>query len=272
MAYWQELNPQARISDTPWQATVDAVGWTGDSANDLRMDLAKTGYAVSPAAFDDLQLKTLLAIVLNVVRAGHRPAYALVYDEFYEFFGNVGKYLTQIFRSDVLMVPDEFDVHFVPASERAAGSKPHRDSIRAADYLDEAGVPELLNIWVPLTDASLSNSCIYVLPANHDPAFYQAIAGNAIHWRIDDTTMQAVRALPAKAGTMLFWAPSLLHWGSRSSEKAAAPRVSVACYFQSAKARKFHPTAMPMAGKLPFRDRIALIDKVCQPQTQPPHV
>ena len=264
LAYWKELNPDADITDDPWELDLNSDPWPDGSADIVRKDLEKEGYAVSACCFSQSKLKPLISIILNVVRAGHRPAYALVYDDFYRFFSEVGKYLQLVFRSDVLLVPDEFDVHYVPTSDRAAGSKPHRDNIDAKDYLDTEGVPELLNVWIPLTDATLANSCIYVLPANQDPAFRQTVAGNNVHSTMDDASLQAVRAVPADAGTLLFWAPSLLHWGSRSSDKADAPRVSVACYFQSAKAVRFHPTAMPMAGTLSFQSRIDLIDKVCR--------
>ena len=61
---------------------------------------------------------------------------------------------------------------------------------------------------------------------------------------------------------MLFWAPSLLHWGSFSSAKAAAPRISLACYFQSADRAPFHPSAVRIGAPIPFETRVALIDKV----------
>lgn len=263
LAYWKELNPDAEITENPWGPDLKWEPWPEGTADKLRMDLEKEGYAVSPICFSPSQLTPLISIVLKVVRAGHRPAYALVYDEFYRLFRKVGMYLQHVFHSNVLIVPDEFDVHYVPATGRAAGSKPHRDNIVVADYLDAEGVPELLNVWVSLTDATLLNSCIYVLPANHDPAYRQAIAGNSVHWRLDDASIQAARAVPADAGTMLLWAPSLLHWGGRSSEKAVAPRVSVACYFQSTAAARIHPTAISMAGNLSFQSRIELINKVC---------
>lgn len=263
LAYWQKLNPDSRITDTPWDLDTEVEPWSGETPDVLRSDLKNEGYAASPVSFSQSRLAPLISTVLNVVRAGHRPAYALVYDEFYRFFGEVGQHLQRVFRSDVLIVPDEFDVHYVPTTMRAAGSKPHRDNINVADYLDAEGVPELLNVWVSLTDATLANSCIYVLPANQDPSFHQAIAGKPVHWQLDDASVQAVRAVPAHAGTMLFWAPSLLHWGSRSSNKATTPRLSIASYFQSARAARFHPTAMPMAGTLSFQDRLDLIDKVC---------
>ncbi|MEM7176656.1 MAG: phytanoyl-CoA dioxygenase family protein [Pseudomonadota bacterium] len=264
LAYWEALNPKANITETPWQTPTEFEPWPVDVAQNMRVELGEEGYAVSPVSFDKAQVTPLIEIVLNVVRAGHRPAYALVYDEFYAFFSRIGQFLEQIFHARVLCVPDEFDVHYVPVSDRATGSKPHRDSIGAVNYLDSQGLPKLLNIWVPLTDATLQNSCIYVLPANHDPEYQNAVSGGLVHWQLDDPTIQSTRAVPADAGAILLWAPSLLHWGSRSSAKAAAPRISLACYFQSADAEKFHPTAIPMTGSLPFHARVALIDKVCK--------
>ncbi|MEM9584117.1 MAG: phytanoyl-CoA dioxygenase family protein [Pseudomonadota bacterium] len=260
--YWEALNPQAHITENPWPSTFAEPLWSDKTTGTLRAALRAEGYAKGPVFCEPSDIDPLIAIILNVVRAGHRPACALVYDEFYAFFQKIGVHIERVFQSDVLVVPDEFDVHYVPNHNDAAGSKPHRDNIDAANYMDADNLPGLLNVWVPLTDATPLNSCIYVLPADRDPLFKQAVGGRIVHWQPDDSSVQAIRAVPANAGSMLFWAPSLLHWGSRGSAQAHVPRISVACYFQSAGTRKFHSTAMPMQGTLPFSKRIELINKV----------
>ena len=85
-----------------------------------------------------------------------------------------------------------------------------------------------LSIWVPLTDATLTNGCMYVVPRGED------VKGAMARFNTSETTyadtvtlLQHARALPAPAGSVLGWGFDVLHWGSLS-RNASAPRVSVA--------------------------------------------
>ena len=45
--------------------------------------------------------------------------------------------------------------------------------------------------------------------------------------------LQSVKALPALPGSLLGWHHHLIHWGSRASDRAGVPRVSIAVEFIS---------------------------------------
>ena len=114
------------------------------------------------------------------------------------------------------------------------------------------GVPNAVTVWLPLTDATTLNSCIHVVPADRDPGYRTGGGANAFE-------MGDIRALPAQAGSILCWTQALMHWGSHSSPRAVAPRISIAFEYQRADVPPFR-TPLLQPGELPsFEDRLKLI-------------
>jgi hypothetical protein len=130
---------------------------------------------------------------------------------------------------------------------------PHRD-YSAADslYREEEGKecpkdaasdhPAILNVWIPLNDATLDNGCLYVVPREFDIDFART---DGHHAHMNPATevqrgvsskihfpLHGVRALPAPAGSLIAWYGNTIHWGSTCSRYAKAPRKSIALTFR----------------------------------------
>ena len=133
------------------------------------------------------------------------------------------------------------------------GWRPHRDKSRLALLPD--GSPQTLTLWLPLTDATPQTGCIHVVPADMDPTYNTAE---------EDThrfPLQAIRAVPAAAGSVLGWNAALLHWGSFPARASSAPRVSVSVEFQRGDVPPFDEPLM-RSHELPvFSSRLTLIAK-----------
>ena len=84
--------------------------------------------------------------------------------------------------------------------------------------------------------------------------------------RDQDVPLEDIRALPAKAGSIVCWSTSLLHWGARSSRRATQPRISMATYYQSRDVPPYHNVTMDIPSPIPFAYRIHLVEKVTSPQ------
>ena len=110
-------------------------------------------------------------------------------------------------------------------------------------------------MWIPLTDATPLNSCIYLVPADRDPTYGTPEDRQWQHKHAD------VRALPAAAGSVLSWTQAVLHWGSSASARETLPRISVAFEFQSGQVPPMNdPLTRP--NEIPgFDQRLALIGK-----------
>lgn len=74
-----------------------------------------------------------------------------------------------------------------------AGFAPHRDrqpdDVPASFRAD--GSAKLATCWVPLTDATTANSCLYVLPRGQDPGYY---AGTPSHFMVAVKRAETSRA------------------------------------------------------------------------------
>ena len=108
----------------------------------------------------------------------------------------------------------------------------------ATSFIRRDGLPRLFTMWIPLTDATTHNSCIYVLPFPKDPVMRFYLGGaslQGLHAASNKMSQQwsKVRALPAAAGSILAWSTYILHWGSESTEWTDAPRISIGVYCET---------------------------------------
>ena len=84
-------------------------------------------------------------------------------------------------------------------------------------------------MWIALTDATPETSCLYFLPACHDPGYHQT--GDAItNIFSDPNSWQSITAQPMSAGGILCFSHRILHWGSRAV-KNYPPRIAISLAF-----------------------------------------
>src|SRR5207244_2616081 len=98
-------------------------------------------------------------------------------------------------------------------------------------HCDDANRPNRVTVWIPLSDATLDNGCMYVVPRDR-------AAADA------DARLQACRALPAAAGSILGWNFDVLHWGSTCT-RPGEPRIAISQEFIA-------PGAATAADELPL--------------------
>ena len=150
-----------------------------------------------------------------------------------------------------------------------AGWPPHRD--RGVDATAQAfradGMPQYATTWIPLTDATPTNSCLYCVPKKRDPGYTQGDKGTnplqTVFARPD--AFQHIRALPCPKGSLVHFSHRLLHWGSTASDEATTrrrggerPRIAVAfaCSDDSFELPFFDRALLPLP---PVETRLALI-------------
>lgn len=266
--YWRALYPDFRITDHPFHVLGQPYPLARDEANRNLEQIRSEGYFQTRPLVPKEIRDRLRSCIEAVVAAGHDAVYALVYDEFYEVMGRLGDVLSPVLGDGFQLVPDEYWAFYVPCQDSATGSRAHRDSLRQPDSVRPDGTPALVNVWIPLTDATTLNSCIYVLPAHLDPGYPRhdgkapALSGAPGPESQGIPDLRDIRAVPAEAGSIVCWSTHLLHWGARSSRRAQEPRISFAVYFQSRHVAPFHEATMDIPSPLPFERRLRLIEKV----------
>ncbi len=249
--FWRELCPNMSID--AGAASVPAA--FGDT-DPLIEDLKREGYVQVPDTIPASLIAPIRDTVAEFFRLGIPLPFAFVYDELWLAFQSLSRILGAALGEDYRALPD-FWVWHVNPNENSAGWGPHRD--RCMTTLDADNSPHTLTVWLPFTDATPLNGCMYVLPAHRDDRFVER------RWDGDGNNTvynpQDIRALPATAGSMLAWNQSVLHWGGRGSRLGAAPRISAAFEFQRADRAAFNTPLMDPQRLPNFTERLGLIGK-----------
>jgi hypothetical protein len=222
----------------------------------LLANLKREGYVQVSDALSEATIAPIRYAVSTLFQRGIPLAFAFVYDELWLAFQGLSSFLTSVLGEDYRALPD-FWVWHVNPNENALGWGPHRD--RVIPTLDPDNSPHTLTVWLPFTDATPLNGCMYMLPAHLDDRFRQR------RWDGENNTvvynLQDIRALPATAGSLLAWNQAVLHWGGRGSRLGAGPRISAAFEFQRADRPPFNNPLLDPARVPTFQERLGLIGK-----------
>lgn len=258
--FWRALNPELTISDFPFARPKVRPAATAALAARCREQITTDGYLATPPVIPADELARLANGILRVVDAGLPSTLAAVYDEYYNIFDGLAPIFAPLLGDDYIMLTQGVWAFHVPAGDDGrmlwtAGS-PHRDRMAPDARTMAHDVPSVLTLWIPLTDVTTDHSCIYVVPAPFDEDFYTP------ERKVDESKirLQDIRALPAKAGSVLGWSSHLIHWGSRSSRFVDTPRLAVTMYFQRRDVPLWHPFHLQPDTPVTFSDRLMWID------------
>ena len=252
--FWRGLRSDLSITVAGSDQLVPTPVLTKPQIAQVREDLGREGY-VQIDGFFDRDYVTRLAQGIHALRAnGLLPVFGLVFDEYWNLARRAGDLLRHLLGAEYSQLPDFWSWYLDPATEEK-GWGPHRDKGHVECLLPD-GSPMSLTTWIPLTDVSPLNGCMYLLPAHMDPKYAEGVMPTT------EEVMQGVRALPAAAGTLFIWNQRVLHWGGSSSRRARVPRVSVAFEFQRGDIPAFNKPLLTAPATLPdFSTRIQLIGK-----------
>lgn len=227
-----------------------------DNTDVLLSDLNREGYVQVADTFSEATTAPLCAAVTTLSERAIPLAFAFVYDELWLTFQGLAHFLSKVLGEDYRALPD-FWVWFLKPNDNSAGWGPHRD--RVVPTLEPDNSPHSLTVWLPFTDATPLNGCMYVLPAHLDERFQRRRWDGADNTAVPNP--QNIRALPATAGSMLAWNQAVLHWGGRASRLGTSARISAAFEFQRGDRVPFNrPLLDP--GRVPsFTERLGLIGK-----------
>ena len=181
--------------------------------------------------------------------------------------------------------------HVDPADARPSAFSPHRDRQPddAPSTFRADGTAMYATAWVPFTDATPENSCLYVIPRQHDPGYFvgddddPGADKDPLQLCLPDKeAYQHITAVPAEAGSAVVFTHRIIHWGSRgrgrpkgydTSAAATAstapplkpvePRVCVSFGFAD---DAYEPAYVARSSNLPFpplAHRAALVSAQC---------
>lgn len=254
--FWERLNTGLTISENPFQA--DRLQYpiaTGEDHRYLRQIIKEGYFQTKPVIPQEITSQLSLGIS-RIFGLGIPSLFAFVYDEYWQLIDQFSQLLNPILGEKYKFIPDFWAWH-IPKNDTAAGWGPHRDHQYNRSTLREDGRPTLITMWIPLTDATPLNACMYVLPTHLDPNYPENIDIQTV----GHEQLQSIRALPARAGSVICWNSYVIHWGGRSSEWAPDPRISIGLYYQSQDTPLFDNLAMDIPCHVPFEFRLGVIGR-----------
>jgi hypothetical protein len=228
-SYWQELNPSLSIADESDDENIETAAFEPRAQAKLKEAFVREGHfrihsLLASVAVDRLK------VGMEVVRgAGWPSVFGFVYDQFWlvsrapSLVGLLSTILGPNYKQNCHVWS-----HYVFPKRGATGWPPH---------VDNPGRQNRITIWIALNDATLENGCMHVIPKDLAPP---GMADNFV--KLDafshadvSTLLQAGRALPAPAGTVLGWGPEIIHWGSGNTTGGRThPRISISQEFVEA--------------------------------------
>jgi hypothetical protein len=247
--FWRNLAPGLPI----WrEKEVPAAALDQDEAIRTGGIFDREGYIQVPDSQDVALIGLLARLVAGIRGNGLLPVFAFLYDAMWQPYRRIGPVLDCVLGGPHTIMPHLWAWHVDPGLGEA-GWGPHRDR---PDLIPRPNLwSKSVSVWIPLTEATTLNGCMYVMPKHRDPHYgmpmAQGLAG----------TLADVRALPAVPGDTLIWTQLLLHWGCRSSELATGPRLSMSIEFQRADGPALSDFCIGPEQSLTFEQKLGLIGR-----------
>src|SRR3984957_5361690 len=248
-AFWRDLVPGLAVQSADGAAH-PVLNPSEAMADRMLGILDREGYLQLPRSQDAADMATLASLVEGINGTGLPPVFAFIYDAMWEPYRRLGPIIDCLLRGPHAMMPNIWAWHVDPRKGES-GWTPHRDRATGG----EPGWPKALTIWIPITEATTLNGCMYVVPKHRDENYGKRSAAGA------KCELPDVRAVPAIPGDSLIWTHDLMHWGSRTSALSVAPRMSMSIEFQRLDEPAFAKFIIPSYRILTFDQKLSLIGR-----------
>ncbi len=240
--FWQDLSSESEFGDV---APFDGDAGQGPSTNDEVApessqsawldDLKRTGHCTWSSALPKATTDATLEVTRKLVASGWLPAFAFLFDVTWRLFRHprVHRMLVATLGDQYLQLP-YFYAWCVRRGQH--GYRPHRECGRTG-FTDPDGAPRALTLWIPLTDATVDNGCMSVVPRDLEigaiprEQLMRDYGTDDLQKAASAALLHRARALPAARGSLLAWNHEILHWGGHAAANAASERISLACEY-----------------------------------------
>lgn len=229
-----ELAPDLRIGGPVAPPPLPASSPSGAVDAGERAWLVRDGVAHVEGALPAVTSAALVRAV-DGLRARELPAtFVYAFDEPWALGEQLRARISALTSTEYVLVEDAWAWRIAPGE---GGWPPHRG---VGHVRLDRDAPEVVNVWVALSDVPADRACMHAIPLDEDPGYPGALD------RLD-APLSAVRALPVAAGDALFWNANVLHWGGRCAARASGPRVSCSFSLLRNDATARFPELTPLA-------------------------
>jgi hypothetical protein len=223
-------------------------GKVGPDDAGAREGIGRDGFGTLEAAVSAGTCEQLGLAIDRLVSLGLPAMFVYLFADPWAAGDAIGERVSKALGRRYELVEDVWAWRVAPGIGR--GWPPHR-GIPTPVLVRDA--PELLNVWVALSDVEADRACMHFVPLDADPAYPIALEGVS-------APAEAARAAPLAAGDALVFNANILHWGGHCSPDAKGPRRS--CSFTFAREDALEKLAVRIAA--PADDLGARLDAVAR--------
>lgn len=245
--FWRREFPELSLCSTSFVEPADC---DADLLKDVEDRMIADGYFRGRCEALLRNAGRLADAIGKLVRMEIPIPFLFIFDEAWKCFAALHPLLVRLLGREYKALPDFWAWRVGPGEK---GWAPHRD--RGRKSLAPNGLPLALTVWIPLSEANAENSCIHLLPPQHDKTY-----GTERELEFDVASPD-VRPVPASPGEYLCWNQSVLHWGSEAGPCPKGPRMSMAAEFQRGDVAPFNEPLIAPLATLDFSQRLTLIAK-----------
>ena len=203
--YWRSLSPEIEIDR---RTSLDDVRVAPEIEADYLRFFSEERYFETPVLLAPNTLAHLNAVIDAVTAAGWPAVFALVSDAFWLLprIPALRRLVESRLGAGARQIPHVW-VHVVRQIDGAGGWPPHFDGFR----------PAHVSVWVALTDATITNGCMFLMPPRSLPESFRTLKIETLPTADVLTAVHSTRALPVSAGAAVGWDFDVFHWGGRAS-------------------------------------------------------
>ena len=237
-SYWRRLAPGLHVKDEEYIAGVlsHEIALKPAVIEQCKAQLIQDGFFTLPPEalpWANISLKAMRVGVKRLQRRGWPATLLLAYDEVWALAHQLSHLMAAVSGGCVNSL-DMLAWSVTPALGQS-GFAPHRDR-QPADVgrsFREDGTARYTTAWIALSEATPENSCLYLVPRQHDPGYDEGddqspdAEDPLIRVLRSDAAVQAMRACPLRPGGAVFFTHRAMHWGSKGQLQCTTPRVSV---------------------------------------------
>ena len=184
----------------------------GPAPSSLAADVTARGWGEVVPSTDVATREAMREAIERLDEAGLPLGAVYVFDELWHLGAELAAIASEAFGAPYALLTDFWAFHVPPGR---SGWPAHRGT---TDLLTRDR-PELLNVWVALSDVEADRSCMHLVPLDADAPY---LAGH-----LADLPLVPAVSAPVRAGTALVWNANVSHWGGPCLPDALGARASV---------------------------------------------
>jgi len=244
--FWRRVAPDLTISDAQPKPPVSRVP---ELSRKERMMLVNDGFVHLKQPGLKADYARLTSAIGRIIQAGMPAAFIGVYDEVWSMAGQLSEVMNVMFGGKMQLMPD---FRVIVRNPGDGGLAAHRH--RPGTALFDDGTPKTACLWLPLTPATTANGCLYAIPASQDRNYGKTDPARA------DSSLLAIRALPAEPGDALVLTGETYHWQARPARRHDdGPQISLMWEFQSCDIAPLEGMVVDSFPYVPFETRLGLL-------------